>query len=408
MTASIDSDEHHLCTECVGNHQFAKWIRDNGRTGECDFDESHGSSNPVVTVVVFAEEVDRYFRETYQRGEEYAYATAESDNPSYATYGEPYRNILEGELECEEAVLDAIIENLPDCSAYDLAQGDDPFYDDGATYESFAVAERRSRAAEEEYWYENRFALQWDDFCKVVQFRNRFFKSKELLDSLFGKPEEYQEGTIRPIYQLKAGRKLIRARVLDDSFTQERLSQNPKGELGAPPKEKARPGRMNVEYIPSFYAAFSEEAAIAEVRPSIEDQVAVGEFALQTNITVFDFTAFSRIEGENWREAVSHTRYDFIEQMEREISKPIFPFEKQREYIPTQIVAEYLHEYFGCNAVIYRSSMHRNIGSDNRNIVIFNNGTDFVGDGASHMLMLSQFRIVTIGDVVYKIEEMFF
>jgi hypothetical protein len=56
--------------------------------------------------------------------------------------------------------------------------------------------------------------------------------------------------------------------------------------------------------------------------------------------------------------------------MQDEISKPISPFAMQREYIPTQIVAEYLREYFTCDAVIYKSSLHRDDKMDNRNIVI--------------------------------------
>jgi hypothetical protein len=289
---------------------------------------------------------------------------------------------------------------LPDCSDRDISQGDEPFYDDCANYESIADAGKRSRVDEEEYWYENRFLFQWDDFCKTVQFERRFFKTKERLDSLFGKPTEYHEGAVRPIYELKAGQTIFRARVLDDGFNDDRLRKDPAAELSAPPKERARAGRMNVEYIPAFYAAFSEDTAIAEMRPSIGDQVAVGEFFLQKDIKVLDFTVFSRMAEDKKKEAYSHTRYDFIKQMEGEISKPILPFEKQREYIATQIVAEYLREYFECDAVIYKSSMLKNGEADNRNIVIFYRGSDFVGK--ERMLTLSKYHVANVLDVVYR------
>jgi hypothetical protein len=45
---------------------------------------------------------------------------------------------------------------------------------------------------------------------------------------------------------------------------------------------------MNVEFIPAFYGAFSEETAIAEIRPSIGDAVCIGVFSLNTQIKVFD------------------------------------------------------------------------------------------------------------------------
>jgi hypothetical protein len=158
---------------------------------------------------------------------------------------------------------------------------------------------------------------------------------------------------------------------------------------------------MNVEYIPAFYAAFSEATAIAEVRPSIGDQVAVGSFALQRDLRVFDFTAFSKVEADKWKDASLHTRFDFIRQMEAEISKPILPYEKQREYIATQIVAEYLREYFDCDAVIYRSSMHKGEDVDNRNVVIFYRGDDFI-EGARRTVSLSRRYVTTIADVVYS------
>ncbi|HTG16870.1 MAG TPA: RES domain-containing protein [Blastocatellia bacterium] len=400
MAASTENDEQSLCARCISNAQFAKWIEENGSHGKCDFDKSHGRSNAVVTVEAFAEEVDRYFRDNYQRGEEYMCGRPDSDNASYDTYGEPYQDILGNDLECDEDVFNAVVASLPDCSDRDIAQGDEPFYDDCVNYESTADAKKRSRVDEEEYWYENRFSLQWGEFCRTVQFRRRFFKTKEPLDRLFGKPEEYHDGAVKPIYELKVGERIFRARILDDDFNEVRLQKNPPAELSAPPKERARAGRMNVEYIPAFYGAFSEDTALAEMRPSIGDQVAIGEFALQKNLKVFDFTVFSKATGDKWKEVSEHTRYDFITQMEHEISKPILPFEKQREYIATQIVAEYLREYFECDAVIFRSSMHGGDKADNRNIVIFYKGAEFVGK--ERVLTLSKHHIANVMDVFYR------
>jgi hypothetical protein len=75
----------------------------------------------------------------------------------------------------------------------------------------------------------------------------------------------------------------------------------------------------------------------------------------------------------------------------------------QREYIATQIVAEYLREYFSCDAVIYKSSMHRDDKMDNRNIVILNKGAEFVGTGSANVLSYSRHEIKDILDVVYKV-----
>jgi RES domain len=172
--------------------------------------------------------------------------------------------------------------------------------------------------------------------------------------------------------------------------------------LGAPPREITPSGRMNVEFIPALYAAFSEYAAVAEIRPGIGDEVAIGEFLVRREIKVFDFTVFSKAEESDRKQSYEHTRFDFITQLEDEISKPISTSARRREYIPTQIVAEYLKEYFDCDAVIYKSSMTNNSAHDNRNIVILNKGTEFVGKTDAYILKLSNYTTKTIKDVAYS------
>jgi hypothetical protein len=407
MGTSSDSGDLKLCTRCVGDQEFVSWIQIHGKRGKCDFDPTHGKSRKVVPVRDFAVEVDGYFRENYKRGEEYAYATRDSDNPSYDTRGSSYREILSNDLQADNDLIDAIVEHLPDADHAEIMDGGEPFYDDFSNYESLADVRAREQQEQEERWYERRFEYQWNDFCSVVQYERRFFKTKELLDALFGTPEEYDQGTIRPVYALEIGQTIYRARLLGEGLTEPQVAQNPAKELGAPPKDKARAGRMSVEYIPVFYGAFSELTAVAELRPSIGDQVAVAEFNLLKPLRVFDFTAFSQ-RGVPWQESYAHTRYDFITQMEDGISKPISPFERQREYIATQIVAEYLREYFNCDAIIYQSSMHKSDKEDNRNIVILSLGNDFIGAATPSSLTLARYNIRHIANVSYEISPIWF
>jgi hypothetical protein len=91
--------------------------------------------------------------------------------------------------------------------------------------------------------------------------------------------------------------------------------------------------------------------------------------------------------------------------MEEEISKPILPYEKQREYIATQIVAEYLRECFKCDAVIYRSSMHIGSEIENRNIVIFGSHADFLGGGSRQLLDLLDHEVRRVKNVTFDTEN---
>ena len=158
---------------------------------------------------------------------------------------------------------------------------------------------------------------------------------------------------------------------------------------------------MNVDLIPAFYAAFSRETAVAELRPGINDKIAVGEFVTRVPLRVFDFTVFDR-RAESRHRFFDHSRYDFITQMQDGISKPVRPHERQREYIATQIVAEYLQNYFDCDAVIYQSSMQRDETAEKRNIVVLHRQT-FVGAEDPSVLAYVDWSLKEITDVRYTI-----
>lgn len=394
--------ESIVCAECISDDHFNTWIQQNGTPGTCEFVKSHGYQPHTVTVSALAESVDDAFRAKYQLGGEEPHFYGDNDRVSYEQRGDPLNSCLAEVLGCDEDIADALIPELPDASHYEIAQGGEAFYDDSQNYERIADVRAREKADQEEYWYENRFRYGWEEFCDKVQYKQRFFNIKDLLDDLFGKPEEYVGGKINPVYVLDPGAVLFRARRLDADFTHEVLQSGPAQCLGAPPRERARAGRMNVEFIPAFYAAFSEDTAVAEIRPGIGEEVAIAQFLSRVPFTVFDFTVFQRLKSEDWRQASGHTRYDFIHQMESQISKPVLAYEQQREYIATQIVAEYLKAYFSCDAVIYRSSMIRDDKAENRNIVILPREATFIGDGPA-VLTYRSHEVKQVLDVTYQL-----
>lgn len=232
-----------------------------------------------------------------------------------------------------------------------------------------------------------------------VQFSARFFGIKQKLDELFGDPAEYGEGPVKPLYDLGAAQTLYRARLMRDDLTEEVLNADGATRLGAPPAERTQGGRMNVEFIPVFFAAFSKATVVAELRPSIGDSIAIGTFKTRVSLKVFDFTVFDQ-RAEDHRHFVEHSRYDFITQLQTEISRPVRPHERQREYIATQIVAEYLKSFFGCDAIIYRSAMQRDEEQDDRNIVILNRA-GFVGDADPNVLSYTGWSMEDVTDVRY-------
>jgi hypothetical protein len=360
----------NVCSKCIGDEQFSNWIKKNGMRGECDFDESHASQFKIVPINDFAEEVDRYFRDHYGIGEEYPSFVEDSDRIEYLRRGSPLNEVITDLLQTDSSsVVDATIDFLPDSDPRD----GDLFYDSWQNYESLKTATDREKAEADQYYeflYEEKITSNWKNFCETVKHRRRFFNNKKILDNLFGPCTSYEAGKIKPIYQLGAGEKIFRARLIEGSNLKKKLEQNPAKELSSPPKEKAVAGRMNVGFIPVFYGAFDRDTALSEVRPSIDQLAVVGEFVLQKDLRVFDFTVFDDAVKEK-DEDRRHTRYHFIRHIHEFLARPVSHFEKDLEYIPTQVVAEYLKSVFNCDAIIYKSSLLKNSADKyGKNIVL--------------------------------------
>lgn len=144
-------EKENICQRCVGSMNFSSWIEKNGIAGKCSFDQEHTSAK-VVSVKKFAKAVDRYFRERYQPGEQYTDFDWKEEEPFDAQYGEEYSEILRNDLECDEDILTAITNNLPDCSDREIQQGAEPFYNPWTSYEEKSEAAKRALKEEMDYY----------------------------------------------------------------------------------------------------------------------------------------------------------------------------------------------------------------------------------------------------------------
>ena len=377
INEEADIDSLKICSRCLGDKDLSSIIRTNGTRAECDFSEDHGSGCNTLELKEFCEYFDGYFRKRYYLGAKYL-----GYGPSDDTYGDPLEDIIYRELMCSDsdseslivnAVTKILIEN-DDCLPQN---GEEPFYDDTANYELIETAEEREKLEWEDYWYENRVWFQWRDFCESVIYGTRFFNIKKQLDDLFGlNDREYSREGRRPVYSISKGTPIFRARKLTNGLTGEKVRKNPTKELGAPPADIAIAGRMNVQHIPAFYAAFAPEVAMRELQPYISEKIAIGEFTLERDIRVFDFTVFDRGYDDKYAEKgikpdYTDTPYDVITKMQKEISKPVANDNKTRDYIPTQVLTEYIQEHFDVDAIIFFSSLFSDEEEgDRRNIVL--------------------------------------
>lgn len=161
-------------------------------------------------------------------------------------------------------------------------------------------------------------------------------------------PEDMPDALLRAVQagglarSLPAGARWVRARVHD-------ADQSPGSakELGSPPASVAKTNRMSAAGISAFYGASSEDGAIAEVAgyasPSSYATLATWETAHA--LPVIDLVRLPPVPSL-FDPAQRHLRsaIRFLREFAADVAQPARPDDRQNlDYVPTQIVAEYLH-----------------------------------------------------------------
>jgi hypothetical protein len=126
-------------------------------------------------------------------------------------------------------------------------------------------------------------------------------------------------------------------------------------DLGTPPRERAMSNRMSPAGIPVFYGAFDQATTVAEIAPTVtadKDSVSIGEFVTRDELRVVGLAALPPIPSLFDEDArAERPTLRFLHQFARIVSEPAGAGRAaDREivdYIPTQVVTEYLWHAFG-------------------------------------------------------------
>jgi hypothetical protein len=318
-----------VCPECFGNSVFQRRLREIRRklTGneKCDYHPTR-KGIPVDAVGPL---VDTVLRENYGIGE-YMF-----DHQEGSSLQEIIAEITDAE---DYAVADAFVAWLIDNDHYWPPDGEEAFYATDQNYVEQQIGGWQQSAL-------------WSRFRHDVVYRQRFFNhhARELLKEIFdGVQFQADAGGHPAFYELApaGGKKFYRARVVGGEDEVDRVSADPAAELGPPPFLFRRAGRMNASGISVFYAAFDEKTAIAELRPPVGGQLCIAAFELTRPILVLDLTRFAgpgkAIDLFARDQVRRRSQWAFMRQFASEISKPILPGDEHLEYVPAQMVAEYL------------------------------------------------------------------
>ncbi|MCH5684612.1 RES family NAD+ phosphorylase [Niabella sp. W65] len=142
--------------------------------------------------------------------------------------------------------------------------------------------------------------------------------------------------------------------------------------MSAPPNKKAvYPNRFSPSGISMFYSAFDIDTAILETisrTDKYKKYVTIAEFEILENQIVVDFNKLPKIPSifgirDKKRYYLVLFLYSFVRDITQQITKD---GKEHTEYVPTQVVTEFLRYPFNKNrknkisGIIYPSSQNRN------------------------------------------------
>jgi hypothetical protein len=353
-----------VCRRCVGDGQLKAWVRENAESRECTFcgREGHGpiAADADLLVAFVSECLAVEFEDASEmvpvEGGEYVFSTMTTEELLWN------EGVLE---EADEAFADYLVGHLPDNAWVPV--------------DFFSLHPRETLTS------------GWERFAHAIKHETRylFFPPRQ-------KDEWEQHDEIRPedmlselgrvvrahrlVRRLPVGTKLYRVRVHGVDVAPTTLE-----ELAAPPVEACtRSNRMSPAGISMLYEAFDAATAIAETRDPETGRLrgTLATFELETPARIADFVRLPRAPGlftvgltrrERGRLQFLH---DFADEISKSVARDQF---EHIEYVPTQVVTEYLRFRFGApgrsvHGLRYRSARQQG----GVNLALFLGREDFV------------------------------
>jgi hypothetical protein len=129
---------------------------------------------------------------------------------------------------------------------------------------------------------------------------------------------------------------------------------------------RASEGRANPKGIPYLYVATDKETAMSEVRPSLGTILSVGKFKPIKELKIIDFSVHQGKINFFLKEPNDTKKLEAVwTDMDNAFSIPTSNTNFNSDYVPTQIIAEFIKS-LGYDGIAYKSSLGKG-----HNIVLF-------------------------------------
>ncbi|GLZ30908.1 hypothetical protein Lesp02_30970 [Lentzea sp. NBRC 105346] len=231
----------------------------------------------------------------------------------------------------------------------------------------------------------------WEAFCQKVKHESRFVFLSTAEESS-GHPDDFTAANLLSrlekiiihngiLLAVPAGRVFWRGRLADD--TGKVVEFKTAAALGSPPKERASNSRMSPAGISMFYGSEDIDTVVAEIGAhSTQRYAVVGAFETVRDLTLLNLADLPPVPSL-YRDSGRGPHYyelKFLHSFAADLGKPITIDGREHiEYVPTQVVTEYLRYVpdFNVDGILFRSAQN-----DGVNCVLFCNSDGCVDSDA--------------------------
>lgn len=356
----------YICSACVGDAFLSKLVsKDASDENSCEY--CNGES-PTVELEYIADKCDDVIGTFFEVSSLTDAVVHFNRSPAGESLEELVDRLTSIPSGAVEGVSEALIRQWQDYDTGDDRYGDDPHF--------------ISR-----HEVDSPYFSEWAEIEDSLRAEARYLNPKvsRFLESLFGELVHHVETGGRSVI-VDAGpgtstTGLYRARTFESEKELEKALQHPERNLGAPPAALTKKvGRMNSIGQPAFYGAIDKQTAVAEIRPPVGSWVAVAQFRIIRPLKLLDLRLLEatqvRKESSFFDPATisSAHKIAFLRKMANVMAMPVLPDHENRDYLTTQVVADYLAMMtdVSIDGMIYRS-VQRSSSSDaeGTNVVLF-------------------------------------
>ncbi|BCE00694.1 RES family NAD+ phosphorylase [Marinicellulosiphila megalodicopiae] len=363
----IEEEKLYICIECIKNPYLINKLKSKKGIYNCAICENDGKGIALNELV---SKIEGVFSESYQLTPE---------NPEGHEYylqkiGEWYRKGDEADFIISELLgvdEDSELTNMI-LEHFDLSMFN--MYED--QNDEFMFEQKKI--------VDHNYKFSWNKYINSIENESRFFNkfALEILDDLFNNIQNYKNESNNSIIRIiDKSTPIYRARSKFNFKDIVDIIEDLPNSLGIP--KNTGLGRMNFSGIRAFYGSLDPSTCINEIRPDVDSYTIMGEFKLLRKLTIIDLSDLSEFYINDSMFDPDYVKNQqkakFLEYLIKEISKPIEKNKEEKEYLPTQVLSEYLcnHANLKLDGIIFNSSRDKD---SNKNIVIFNRSCEIRND----------------------------